>query len=381
MASHAVHGQRRVALVVDFLNSGGAERAALNMAAAAPRSECIVVAERRGGELADDPLADGVVFASGRDRRASRVTRIAWLHTALRRVRADVVISLLSPIVTGTAARLLGRPTIHWLQAPWSRTTAVGGVGPRAAAERRVLLAGLGGRAIVAAATPGLRHECMSLGIPESRLALLPNGLHIPRDIRRSARRNDEPARIVTVGRLEPQKRHDLTIEAVAELAKERSVSLTIVGSGRDEQELRALVQARDASSFIHFRGFVPSPYEALSEADLFVLSTDHEGFGNVIVEALACGLPVVVSDVPYGPGFILDKGRYGRLVAPNSVPALVDGMRRALESPLSDAAVERAQARAHAFDIGRVALRFEEIVDTLLVREAAVPRQLRGWS
>ena len=109
------------------------------------------------------------------------------------------------------------------------------------------------------------------------------------------------------VGRLEPQKRPDLLLEAVALLSTEREVELILlVGSGACERELEEKARMLGIAERVTFTGFVPDPYQCISSADVFALATDHEGFGNVIVEALACGVPTVVSDVPYGPRFIL---------------------------------------------------------------------------
>jgi glycosyltransferase involved in cell wall biosynthesis len=348
-------------LVVPFLNPGGAERAALEMATAAPRSHCSVVAEWRGGELAGDPLARDVVFAS--DAAGGRASRVVRLTRTLRPIRPHVVVSMLSPLVTAAAARALRVPVVHWLQAPWSQTTSVGAHGPVGAVQRRLLRLATAGTSLVAAAAPGLCDECERLGIPRGKLGLLPNGLRLP-DVTRTDRARLPPT-LVTVGRLEPQKRHDLTIRAVAMIAAERPVRLVVVGCGRDEAALRGLARRLGVDAFVEFTGFVQAPVEQLRRADVFVLASDHEGFGNAIVEALACGLPAVVSDVPYGPRFILDGGRYGTLVEPGSVDALARGIRQALDrGTYSAEEAAAARRRAAAFEIGRVAQRFEDVLD-----------------
>jgi glycosyltransferase involved in cell wall biosynthesis len=90
--------------------------------------------------------------------------------------------------------------------------------------------------------------------------------------------------------------------------------------------------------------GFHPDPTPFYKTADLFVLSSDYEGFGNVIVEALACGTPVVSTDCPSGPGEILDSGRYGRLVPVGDAPALAGAMAAALDdTPDRDALIRRS--------------------------------------
>ncbi len=373
-------GRPRVALVVPSLNSGGAERAALNMAAAAKKLDCVVVAERAGGDLCKDPLASNVIFVSNRLERSARPARAVRLARTLRRIGADAAVSMLSPVVTAAAARMAGTCVIHWLQAPLSRTTGVTSKSVRGRLQRQALLAACSAPAIVAGATPGLCDECRRLGIPREQMALLPNGLQLPSRGAKRAGAPDEPV-IVTVGRLEPQKRHDLTIRAVARILEEVPVKLVIVGSGARERELRSLVDELGVSEQVTFTGFVEAPYEYVDQADVFTLATEHEGFGNVIVEALACGVPVVVSDVPYGPRFILDGGTYGNLVASGSVTALEHGLREALsEVPISERRAAALRNRAELFQLERVASRFEEVIKLAVSSESSVPDWLREW-
>ena len=189
---------------------------------------------------------------------------------------------------------------------------------------------------LFAVATPGLLQECRALGVSPEKLALLPNGLVLPPFPPRRPRQ--ERCRIVSVGRLEPQKRQDLLLEATALLSKERELELVLVGSGARKPQLKEQARALGIFEYVTFTGFVPDPHRYIASADVFALATDHEGFGNVIVEALACGVPSVVSDVPYGPRFILGPTRIGHLVEPGSVPhslrrfvSLLTGVRRTL--------------------------------------------------
>lgn len=381
MSASRSGNRRRVAFVIGFLNSGGAERAALNMAAAAPRSECVVIAERRGGDLSDDPHAQDVVFASERAMSRSRATRIVTLARTLRRTKPDVVVSMLSPLVTLTASRAIAAPVIHWQQAPWSRTTAAASDGMVGQAQRTLLREAAVRSAMIAAATPGLCEECVSFGIPREKIALLPNGLALDQSPPNATVLEDSSPTIVTVGRLEPPKRHDLTIRAVARIAKDRPVRLLVVGSGSHESALRELAADLGIGGHVEFTGFVDAPQEQLRRGQVFTLATEYEGFGNVIVEALAAGLSVVVSDVPYGPRFILADGKYGELVPPGSVDALEQALRRAIDrAPLDRATARRAQERAAMFDISRAAARFETLIEIADGRGTSIPAELRCW-
>jgi glycosyltransferase involved in cell wall biosynthesis len=114
------------------------------------------------------------------------------------------------------------------------------------------------------------------------------------------------PLRVVAAGRLVGQKGFDLLLDALA-LARRRDLQLTILGDGPLRDNLGARAKARGIAERVHFAGFQRNPYPILGAADLFVLSSRYEGFPNVVLEALACGTPVVATPAPGGVREILD--------------------------------------------------------------------------
>lgn len=363
-----------------MLNAGGAERAALNMAVAARSLSCRVVVEWAGGDLSADRTAVDVVLLSERPERPSRLKRVQRLSRTLRQHKPDLAVSMLSPGVTTLACELNSIPVVHWLQAPWSRRTAEGDDQVRQAFSHRAFSALARRSAGILGTAPGVLDECRSMGISASKLHLLPNGLVLPPfPTRRGASR--AVAKIVTVARLEPPKRHDLLLEAIASLVPGRAVELTIVGAGREEVALRQYASTLGLADTVIFTGFVPDPAAHIGSADVFVLSTSYEGFGNVLVEALACGVPIVASDVPYGPRFILDAIPQTTLVKAGSAKELAAGIAAALAGRPSDEERMQARQRAEDFAVHRVADRFEEIVEQILTgREADPRRSLGAW-
>jgi glycosyltransferase involved in cell wall biosynthesis len=137
--------------------------------------------------------------------------------------------------------------------------------------------------------------------------------------------------RIVSVGTLKPQKNHSLLLKAFSLIAEELDASLVILGEGSERAPLEQQVEDLGLQDRVELPGFHQDPVPWLESADLFVLSSDYEGFANVIVEALACGTPVVSTDCSYGPAEILSKGKYGVLVPVGDAHHLADGMRQAL--------------------------------------------------
>jgi glycosyltransferase involved in cell wall biosynthesis len=116
-------------------------------------------------------------------------------------------------------------------------------------------------------------------------------------------------------------------IKAFALLPKDINAKLVILGDGSLRTVLEALIFEHKLEERVILPGFTLDPYPWYRSADLFVLSSRFEGFGNVIVEALECGLPVISTNCPGGPAEILADGRYGKLVLVQNPLALADAI------------------------------------------------------
>jgi glycosyltransferase involved in cell wall biosynthesis len=156
----------------------------------------------------------------------------------------------------------------------------------------------------------------------------------------------DADGRIITVGTLKDQKNQALLIRSFARLRKWRAAKLMIVGAGPLEEELKRLAASLDVAEHVIFVGFAAQPWGHYLSADLFVLTSDYEGYPNVLVEAMRCGLAVVSTDCESGPREILDGGRFGRLVPVGDEAALAEAMAAELDAPHS---AERVRERAEA--------------------------------
>lgn len=153
---------------------------------------------------------------------------------------------------------------------------------------------------------------------------------------------------VVSMGRLAYEKGFDLLVYAFASVAARHPAwDLQVFGEGPLRSELETLAHQLGLSERVSFPGFTSRPDAALRRSDLFVLPSRSEGFGNVLSEAMACGLPVVSFDCPSGPRHIIREGVDGLLVPPRNVPALA----AALERLLGDDA-ERARLAANAPDV-----------------------------
>jgi glycosyltransferase involved in cell wall biosynthesis len=152
---------------------------------------------------------------------------------------------------------------------------------------------------------------------------------------------------LVAMGRLVKEKGFDLLIRAFAEARRRHpDWSLLILGEGGEKPALLELAANLGLESSLFLPGWVDNPFPILKHCQLFVLSSRTEGFGNVLVEAMASGLPVISFDCPFGPREIIRDGIDGVLVAPENVEA----MACAIDRLMADAA-ERARLSANAVD------------------------------
>ena len=159
------------------------------------------------------------------------------------------------------------------------------------------------------------------LGQRGAKAYAIPNALESPPGI--SVERTGQRRRLVTLTRLSPEKRPDLTIRAFARIAADfQDWDLEIYGTGPMRPSLETLINEL-APGKIHLRGFTNDPYGVLASADLFVSASWLEGFGNAIWEALACGVPVVAMEAGSPVRSLVREGVDGLIVSENSPEAL----------------------------------------------------------
>jgi glycosyltransferase involved in cell wall biosynthesis len=161
---------------------------------------------------------------------------------------------------------------------------------------------------------------------------------------------------ILSVGRLSKEKDFPTLIRAFSLLRERRDAKLIIVGEGRERASLEALKRDLGIIEDVDLPGFSDNPYAFMKTASLFVMSSTHEGFGNVLLEALAAGCPSMSTDCPGGPPEILDGGRVGPLVPVGDPKAMAAEMARMLDHP---PARQRLIDRAAEFGMDRVAERY----------------------
>jgi glycosyltransferase involved in cell wall biosynthesis len=160
-----------------------------------------------------------------------------------------------------------------------------------------------------------------------------------------------EPPVVIGVGKLVFPKDFVSLIRAFAVVRQRITARLLILGDGEKHEVLQAEINRLGLQDQAQLYGFVSNPLPFVRAARLFVLSSRYEGFGLVIVEALACGTPVVATNCPYGPSEILAGGNFGRLVPTGDVPALAENILAALQD-LPDR--EQLRQRGREFSVER---------------------------
>ena len=143
----------------------------------------------------------------------------------------------------------------------------------------------------------------------------------------------DSPV-VLGAGRLSKEKDFPTLIRAFAKVRKRRRARLMILGEGGERPRLEALVKELGLQEDVSLPGFVQNPFAYMARSALFVLSSTWEGLPGVLIQALACGTPVVSTDCESGPRQILQNGRFGRLVPVADISALATAIMESLEKP-----------------------------------------------
>ncbi|HXD72124.1 MAG TPA: glycosyltransferase [Vicinamibacterales bacterium] len=337
---------KRVCFVLPSLAGGGAERVAVQVLSALDGrrwDRTMFLFKREGPYLADLPPAVRVSSATGE----SRVGRVLELRRYIRDTRPDLVVSFLSYFTVLAAAKLagvgarvvfvLGTPMTaflndadyHW-KTPSHRTLFA-----------MITRAGYNMADAIATTSEGVSDDLRRhFGVRENAIRIV----HNPIDFAAMTDAVREPLdathegewkhpAIVSAGRLAEAKNFPLLIEAMA-LVRRRlpAARLFILGQGEQEPQLREQIASLGLTDAVTLCGFQRNPWKYIARADVFALTSRYEGFGNVLIEAMACGVPVVVTSSP-GPLEIVRDGVDGLIVPEHTAAAVAS----ALESVLTD--------------------------------------------
>lgn len=195
--------------------------------------------------------------------------------------------------------------------------------------------------------------------IPQNCHAIIPNPVDIREFKSQSLQEPDHPwlqhkqaPTIISLGRLVKRKNYPLLLQAFALLKHRMDARLIIMGEGPEREALEQKIAQLELTDSVSLPGHVANPWSNIAQADVFVMSSLDEAFCLALVEAMACGVPVISTDaIGGGPRSILKDGKYGNLVPINDPVALTDAIYRTLTSQdWRNQLIEVSQQRAADF-------------------------------
>lgn len=366
---------RRIVFHVPSLRGGGAERVFVLMANEMARRGHEVTLFTWNGEGPNAALRDDDVHlvdlgmpirgdGFGKPATIGGLVRSAGFY---RRLKPDAVFSApeFANLITALALNLgLSKakffPSFHAAASIPSND-----FGSKLAVLLSGLVAARASKAVAVSA--GVGRDIAARGVPAGKVVVINNPL--PPAIGRPgqtypwqvdiAALGDGPV-IATAGRLVGVKDHKTLLRGFAELLETRPARLVIFGDGPLLGELREETEAIGIASRVLFAGYVNDPAACYAVADLFALSSTSEGFGNVLIEAMAAGVPVISTDAPHGPREILADGQYGTLVPVGDAEGLAVAMAAMLDNPTPADLLRR---RAADFALERIGDRYEALL------------------
>lgn len=204
----------------------------------------------------------------------------------------------------------------------------------------------------VIAVSEGVKKDIIDIGVPGTLVSTIYNPI-LTSDLRSQLQQRaphpwlcteDTPV-LIGVGRLHPQKNFPLLIRAFHEARKSRPMKLIILGEGPERIKLEQLIEQLDIREHVLLPGFVRNPVAWIHYASIMILTSSWEGFGNVLVEAMAAGTQIISTRCKSGPEEVLGNGKYGRLVPVGDLMSLVKAIDDTFINPTStDALLERAE-------------------------------------
>jgi len=372
-----------IALCIPDLEGGGAQRSMLDLARgfASLGHRVDVLAIRPRGELRDAlPPAVRLVSLEGfltrlpvvsGSKRRRALAAVLPLVRFLRRERPDALVatSHSTNVAAAIAARLARAPTrvVLRFDSQLSRSPRLAGTRTQRRRERRARRYFPWADGWIAISAGVADDAARVAGIPRPRIAAIHNPVVTAELLERAAAPVDEPwlapgrpPVVLGVGRLVAQKDFATLVRAFARVRAQRDARLLVLGEGPERPALEKLAAELGVAADVRLAGQVAAAPAYMARAAVFALSSAWEGFGRVLVEALAVGCPVVSTDCPSGPREILAGGAFGPLVPVGDAEALAAAIVSVLERPPDRHALRQ---RAREFTLERGVERYLEVL------------------
>ena len=361
-------GEVDVAIMLHDLAETGVARNALAIAGAAHRGGLrteIWVVDGTGPLIAQVPLGVGLVRLGGsepkwKNRRLADIAAMGSLARAFSERRPRVALS------AGNHFHITASAAYFFAGSPASTRLLFRASNPPFQGRKIQIgfflawLYGLrfkGARRIISVSEELHAFLVRNLRIDPQQVVTIANSIDLKAAQERGAQVLEHPwfapgesPVVLGIGRIAPQKNFSLLIKAFAQARQTRPLRLVIIGDGQGAElaRLQALVKSLGTTADdVWFAGHQSNPLKFLANAGLFVLSSNWEGMSNVLLEAMACGCPIVATDCPTGMRELLEGGRIGMVVPVSDVSAMAQAMLAKL-SEVPNRAALRAKASQH---------------------------------
>jgi glycosyltransferase involved in cell wall biosynthesis len=366
---------KRIAIFIQSLAIGGAERMVLNLVKGLLQQDIrvdLLLADCSGDLLSKVPSEVTIIDLKGKRVLFSLFPLVRYLRTR----RPDLLYSIQThtSLVAIWAARLARVPmslviSIHTML---SDSLAAS---PSIRNRSIIKLAGWFFRSADAAicVSQGVAQDFIkTTAMPPQKTHVIYNPVVTP-ELEQEALQSishpwflpDQQPVILAVGRLAAAKDYPTLLRAFSLVVRKQPAHLLILGDGQERPRLEALVVQLGLGDTVQMPGFVENPYAYMARARLLVLSSRWEGLPGVLVEALACGTPVVSTDCRSGPSEILADGRFGRLVPVGDPPALAAAILETLQITPDSAMLKQ---RAQDFTLAESVQKYIHIFNACLV-------------
>jgi len=335
----------KILIFLPSLESGGAERFVVNLLQSLDRNLYVPVLAviKLSGPFIDIIPSDVAIYDLGRERVSRSLLKMLRI---IRQVEPDIVFSTLGylNIAVGMIRLFVGRNICFIAREASNVSMSIEG-NIRLTLYKVLYRIFYSRFDLVIAQTQSQKNDLIiNFGVNEKKVRVVPNPVDCGAVQKLGNKKNKKPKKdkisLIAAGRLIPVKGFDLLLKAVVELPD--TFHLTVMGDGSGLNELKKLSHKLEVEDRVEWVGFQTNPFGLIQESDLFILSSRYEGFPNVVLEALALGVPVVAFGGPTSAQEIIQPGINGYLAEPEDCHSLAEQIEKAVQTDFDRSAIAR---------------------------------------